>query len=132
MQSFGKPSTKDADMNIQTCKFALRPLVLLLGAGSALGIGGIGSGSALAAQEIAVSYRDLDLSSAADTRVLYRRLQRAAGDVCGVTVADAELARHLAAQRCYAAALEHAVMQIDSPQLLATYRNDPASQIKHG
>jgi UrcA family protein len=119
-------------MNIPTCKLALRPLVLLLGAGSALGVGGSGTVSAASATEITVSYRDLDLSSAPQVRVLYRRLQLAATDACGGAIPGAELSRHLAAQRCYAAALEHAVMQVDAPQLLAMYRSDPALQLKRG
>ena len=107
---------------------ALRPLVLLLGAGSALGAA-CTSTPASAAPEMTVSYQDLNLANQSDVRVLYRRLKHAANEVCG-NVPDAELARHLAFERCYNAALEHAVIQIDLPQLQAMYQSDTAAQTK--
>jgi UrcA family protein len=119
-------------MNIRSLHLRLRPLVLLLGAGSALGIGGHDCARAATAPDVAVSYRDLDLSNAVDVRLLYHRLQRAATDACGGEIPAMEIARHRVAQRCYAAALEHAVVQIDAPQLLAMYRRDMATQPRHG
>jgi UrcA family protein len=106
-------------------RFALRPLVLLLGAGSLLGAAC--SSPASAAPEMTVSYQDLNLANQADVRVLYRRLKHAASDVCG-NVPAAELARHLAFERCYNAALQDAVTKIDVPQLQAMYQSDTAAQ----
>ncbi len=98
-------------------RLALRPLVLLLAAGSAL---------AANAPELKVSYRDLNLANQADVRVLYRRLQAAASEVCGNVPAQ-QLARHLAFERCYDAALQSAVTQIDVPQLQAMHQSATAA-----
>jgi UrcA family protein len=106
---------------------ALRPLVLLLGAGSLLGAAC--SSPASAAPEMTVSYQDLNLANQADVRVLYRRLKAAANDVCGNVPAQ-QLQRHLAFERCYNAALESAVTQIDLPQLQAMYQSDTAGQTR--
>jgi UrcA family protein len=103
-------------------RFALRPLVLLLCAGSAL---------AANAPDMIVTYQDLNLANQADVRVLYGRLKAAAGDVCGNVPAQ-ELQRHRAFERCYRAALEDAVMKIDVPQLQAMYQSDTAAQTKRG
>jgi len=110
-------------------RFALRPLVLLLGAGSVLGA--TCSSPASAAPEMAVSYQDLNLANAADVHVLYRRLKAAASEVCGNVPAQ-ELQRHLAFERCYNAALESAVTQINLPQLQAMFQSDAAAQTKRG
>jgi UrcA family protein len=97
-----------------------RHFVLVLAAGCALGIAGVGEAHAAEAPQIAVSYQDLDLSRPADAKLLYRRLQEAASTVCEPVSAE-ELARHLAFKRCYEAALDHAVVQINAPQLLAVH-----------
>ena len=110
---------------------ALRPLVLLLGAGSVLGAACSGPASAANGAEMAVSYQDLNLANQADVRVLYGRLKHAARTVCGDVPAE-QLARHLAYERCYNAALESAVTQIDLPQLQAMYQSDTAAQTKRG
>jgi hypothetical protein len=47
-------------------------------------------------------------------------------------VPSQELARHLAFERCYNAALEHAVTQIDLPQLQAMYQSETAAPTKRG
>jgi hypothetical protein len=39
-----------------------------------------------------------------------------------------ELARHLAWERCYSAAVDSAVMQVRSPELLALYRSQPSRE----
>jgi UrcA family protein len=110
---------------------AFRPLVLVLCAGSALGAACSEPASAANGTEMAVSYQDLNLANQADVRVLYRRLKHAATDVCGNVPAQ-ELARHLAFERCYNAALERAVTQIDVPQLQAMYQSESAPQSKRG
>jgi UrcA family protein len=107
-----------------------RALVLVLSAGSALGLATTGTATAGDAPQVAVSYHDLDLSRPADARILYARLRRAAGTVCQPVPAK-ELARHLAYEQCYRAALEQAVNQINAPQVLALYRAD-ANNARHG
>jgi UrcA family protein len=111
---------------------AFRPLVLVLCAGSALGAAcSSGPASAANGSEMAVSYQDLNLANQADVHVLYRRLKHAASEVCG-NVPEQELARHLAFERCYNAALERAVTQIDLPQLQAMYQSETAAPTKRG
>jgi UrcA family protein len=111
---------------------AFRPLVLVLCAGSALGAACTAAPTSAAnSSEMAVSYQDLNLANQADVQVLYRRLKHAASDVCG-NVPSQELARHLAFERCYNAALERAVTQIDVPQLQAMYQSETATQSKRG
>ena len=112
-------------------RLALRPLVLVLGAGSALGAACSGPVSAANAPEMTVTYQDLNLANQADVRTLYRRLKHAASDVCG-PVSQQELARHLAFERCYNASLERAVTQLNVPQLQAMYQSDTATQTKRG
>jgi UrcA family protein len=116
------------NMNFRT---AFRPLVLVLCAGSALGAACSAPASAANAPDMTVTYQDLNLANQADVRILYRRLKAAASDVCGPVSAQ-DLSRHLNYERCYNAALEHAVMQINVPQLQAMYQSETATQPNHG
>jgi UrcA family protein len=116
------------NMNFKT---AFRPLVLVLCAGSALGAVCSDPASAANSDGMTVSYQDLNLANQADVRLLYRRLKAAASGVCGNVPAQ-ELARHLAFERCYNAALERAVTQIDVPQLQAMYQSETATPTKRG
>ena len=101
--------------------------VLVLTAGSALGLVNIHPAAGASVPEVAVSYRDLDLSRPADARVLYARLRKAASEVCQPAPRE-ELARHRAWEQCYSAALESAVNQVAAPQVLALYRADSSNQ----
>jgi UrcA family protein len=74
-----------------------------------------------ASPDVVVSYRDLDLSSAADMHVLYHRLHLAADRVC-IDVPSIELTRHAAYRRCVQAALDHAVASVHSPALSSIHR----------
>jgi UrcA family protein len=96
----------------------------------------LGFGAAMAAAEadaatgsnVAVSYRDLDLSRPTDVRTLYKRIENAAASACLEAPPAADLSRHLAWERCYSAALDSAVMQVRSPELLALYRSQPSRE----
>jgi UrcA family protein len=110
---------------------SLRRIVLILSAGSAFALAGMGTATAADAPQITVSYKDLDLSRAADARVLYRRLQAAATEVCQPVPANA-LSRTLAWKQCYDAALERAVTQINAPQLVAVYHADTSTMAGRG
>jgi len=70
---------------------------------------------------VRINYANLDLSRSADAQLLYRRLKQAAATVCG-NVDSRELAAYRVYQRCYQGALDRAVMQVNSPQLLALHR----------
>jgi UrcA family protein len=108
-----------------------RRMVLILSAGSAFALAGMGTATAADAPQISVSYKDLDLSRAADAKVLYRRLQTAASDVCQPVPAK-ELSRARAWKQCYDAALERAVTQINAPQLVALYHADVSTVAGRG
>ncbi len=71
---------------------------------------------------VTVHYADLDLSRPADTQVLYRRLERASAAVCG-RMDPMNLGARERWQHCYRDALQRAVMQVDSPQLLAVHHD---------
>lgn len=67
-----------------------------------------------------VTYKDLNLNSDADTRALYRRIQRAANKVCGeVDVRD--LAGMSVKKACLDRAISEAVAAVNSPMLTKVY-----------
>ncbi len=107
-----------------------RGLVLVLAAGSALGVTCAGTAHAADAPSVAVSYQDLDLARPTDARVLYARLQHAAGAVCENYGTATDLAHRVVYQRCYDAALADAVRQVNAPQVLALYQ--AAAAARHG
>jgi len=106
-------NTKSHRLNVITLS-----LSSLLGFGAAIGAANCAQAAETAA---AVSYRDLNLSTAKDVQTLYHRLEKAAASVC-MQVPQRELSRHLAYSRCYNAALDSAVLEVRSPELLALDR----------
>jgi UrcA family protein len=77
--------------------------------------------------QVAVSYGDLDVSTADGARELYKRLARAAKEVCPYRDARA-LSEVEANQRCRDAAIARAVREVNSPQLVALR----AERVKRG
>ncbi len=71
---------------------------------------------------VMVGYADLDLSRPSDTQVLYQRLERASANVCG-RMDPMNLGARERWQHCYRDALQRAVMQVNSPQLLALHHD---------
>lgn len=78
---------------------------------------------------LAVSYSDLDLSSEKDVMTLYKRISRAAEEVCP------EPSRHSMriteiSRKCVAAAISRAVHEVNSPQLarLEAVRNKHSTE----
>jgi UrcA family protein len=93
---------------------------------TAFGIGsGITAESHAAPPTIKVAYAGLDVSQPVAAQLLYRRLQLAAQGVCG-RLDPIDTAAYLRWQRCYDAALQRAVLQVNAPQLLALYRSEAA------
>ena len=115
-------------MNTQSNRFHVITVTLtsLLGFGAA--VGAAGSAQAADAAGIKVSYQDLNLSRTADVQTLYRRIEHAAASAC-TPVDRAELARHLAYVRCYDAAIEAAVAEVRSPELVAIDRAARAGRV---
>jgi UrcA family protein len=95
--------------------------VITLTLTSLLGLGAAavaGSAPAAEAPTVTVSYKDLNMSRPTDVHTLYQRLERAAASVCSAQLTE-ELARRQAYTRCYESALESAVLEVRSPELLA-------------
>jgi UrcA family protein len=80
---------------------------------------------------IEVAYAGLDLSRRESVQLLYGRLQQASSMACGALnyVDGSGYGRW---QRCYDGALQRAVLQVDTPELLAIYRRDAARSSTHG
>ena len=66
-----------------------------------------------------VNFADLNLETEAGAKVLYRRLQRASKEVCGVTTLKnaGTISRLQKAQNCYRETLSNAVEKIDNDNL---------------
>jgi UrcA family protein len=81
---------------------------------------GVAQGATPAASmpQVAVSYGDLDLSSGDGVRALYKRISRAAAQVCPYPNARA-LSEVAVNHTCREAAIAHAVREVNSPQLVA-------------
>jgi UrcA family protein len=74
-----------------------------------------------------VSYADLNLASQSGVATLYRRLARAADQVCGDR--EARSLREFAAFReCRAASLNRAVQQIGHPGVVALHSGESAAR----
>jgi UrcA family protein len=114
-------------MNTKPNRFNVITLTLtsLLGFGAAMAAA---DATASTGRDVTVSYRDLDLARPADVRTLYKRIENAAASACLSAPSTADLARHLAWERCYSAAIDSAVMQVRSPELLALYRSQPTRE----
>jgi UrcA family protein len=85
-------------------------------------------GSALAdplnteTQSITVRFADLDLNQPQDIRVLYRRINLAAGIACGESKQTGSNLPLPSWQHCVAGAVDAAVLQLDRPALTAYHR----------
>ena len=72
-------------------------------------------------RSVTVSYADLNISSPAGATVLYGRIKRAAGLVCGTSPNPAEMGRHLIWRACVDGAVANAVATVGSPRLTALH-----------
>jgi UrcA family protein len=88
----------------------------VLGAASAVA----GTASAAAVPTVHVSYRDLNLATAADNRTLYTRITRAAHQVCPVSDIR-DLGAVARGNACEREAVTRAVHAVPSTQLAALY-----------
>ena len=66
-----------------------------------------------------VSYADLNLENEESVRVLYRRLQRASKEVCGVTsrLIAGSIGHFQGTQQCYRETLSNAIDKFDNEDL---------------
>ncbi len=99
-------------------KFLIGAAALLLGIASTAAPANPG---AVDVRSVTVHFGELDLSRSEGAQVLYRRIQRAAYDVCdGYVGPFPEM--HIKTGPCYTTAVANAVAQVNSPQLSAIYR----------
>jgi UrcA family protein len=75
-------------------------------------------------RSVTVSYSDLDLSSPAGAKTLYRRIQGAAEQVCGHPGAD--VIEQAIWRSCYRSAIGNAVRKVNDPLLTAVHAGKPA------
>jgi len=75
-------------------------------------------------RSVTVSYRDLDLSTPHGAKVLYRRIQAAAREVCGYRGAD--LLEQSVWKGCYRNAIADAVGKVNNPRVTAVHTGRPA------
>jgi UrcA family protein len=71
-----------------------------------------------------VTYRDLDISSAAGASLLLRRIEAAARLVCGDLDGPQPLVQEARARQCYAQAVERAVAGLHAQAVTAEYLAD--------
>ncbi len=78
-----------------------------------------GTSSYIEEAKATVSYGDLDLDKTEGVRVLYRRLQRASKEVCGVTplLIAGSIGRLQKLEQCYRETLSNAVDKFDNEDL---------------
>jgi UrcA family protein len=97
----------------------LKPLSALFAAASMLApVAGI---CAEPVAQIRIAYSDVNLANPRGVAILYRRLQRAAADVCGDEPQSREFGRYAAWSKCVGTALNEAVAQVPSTDLAALH-----------
>jgi UrcA family protein len=77
-------------------------------------------------RSVTVSYRDLDLSTPHGAKVLYRRIQAAAREVCGYR--GAGLLEQSVWEGCYRNAIANAVGKVNNPLVTAVHTGRPAAK----
>lgn len=95
---------------------------LLLTAWQAAAVGASLDGASPAPRPITVKYADLDLNRAADVRVLYQRIHRAATESCGLSEITGSHLKLSSWEQCVAGAVDRTVAQVDRPALTAYHR----------
>ena len=78
-----------------------------------------------AAPSVAVRTSDLDLSRAADAKVLLGRLRQAASETCGGAPSLGDLPARAAYRACMAATMDNAVAGLHAPVVTALYQGAP-------
>jgi UrcA family protein len=107
---------------------AVRRSLMLAGAIAALGATATSfAAPATDVPSVAVRYDDLNLATEAGVKVLYRRISRAARDVCPDTYSR-DLTMLAAGGRCQAEAVALAVHKLNNPQLASLH----ASRVSRG
>jgi UrcA family protein len=102
--------------------------MIICGAVAAVGIGAANAATADGdGLRTKVTYRSQDLATPEATRALYRKLVRAAEDVCPADTSSPHLLSP-AVRECREQSIARAVFKINNPSLVALYTSDT----KHG
>lgn len=81
---------------------------------------------------VKVSYADLNLSRAEDAALLYRRIEKAARQVCRGNPGNRTFAELADFDRCRDEAIAKAVMDVGNGTVIALHRNKQAKPGRHG
>src|SRR6185437_5064080 len=100
---------------------------LSLAVGAAIAASAVPAGAAQApadpaAPSVAVRTGDLDLSRAADAKILLGRLRQAAAETCGGAPSLGDLPAREAYRACMAATMDNAVAGLHAPVVTALYQ----------
>jgi UrcA family protein len=71
-----------------------------------------------------VRFKDLNLANPKDAATLYKRISRAARNVCWNSLSVADGSRMTHAARCYDATMDRAISDVNSPALTALHHSN--------
>jgi UrcA family protein len=91
-----------------------------------------GAAAAPATQSVVVRYADLDLNRPQDVKVLYGRIQGAAGHACGEEYLTGSILPLPSWQQCVVRAVDEAVARLDRPTLSAYHREHTTDASRKG
>lgn len=97
-------------------------LLLLAGAWQCDALAGPEAPTAAGVEQTTVHFADLNINQAAGAAVLYRRIQLAAGRVCGEPKLPGSFIVSPFWRKCVAQAVDRAVVEVDRPALTAYHR----------
>jgi UrcA family protein len=121
-------NTIESTRQIRVVRPKITLAMILCGVVGAAGIGAVSAATPDdEASSVAVKYQPQDLSTQDGARALYRKLVRAAEEVCPTNSAS-PLVPSTAVAECRAQSIARAVFKINNPSLVAVYN----ASVKHG
>jgi UrcA family protein len=121
-------NTLESTRQVRVVRPKITLAMILCGVVGAAGIGAVSAATPDdEASSVAVKYQPQDLSTQDGARALYRKLVRAAEEVCPTNSAS-PLVPSTAVAECRAQSIARAVFKINNPSLVAVYN----ASVKHG
>src|SRR5687768_10573133 len=100
---------------------------------AAVAIAALVSGSVLAADPSkTVSYADLNLNNSAGAEALYKRIKKAAYEVCQIPTGTHQIRIESEFKACKVDAVERAVQQVNLPTLTALHQSKTGRKVNPG
>lgn len=100
---------------------------------AAIAIAALLSGSVLAADPSkTVSYADLNLNNSAGAEALYKRIKKAAYEVCQIPTGTHQIRIESEFKACKVDAVERAVQQVNLPTLTALHQSKTGRKVDPG